>query len=184
MALKATVFKATLQIADMDRGYYAEHPLTIARHPSETDARMMLRLLAFGLHADPELAFGRGLSVDDEPDLWRRDATGTIVLWIDVGQPDPKLVRRACGRAREVVVYAAGRGADQWWSRSEAALERGQNLRVISVPPAAGEELAKLAQRTMELQCTIQDGHVWLGSRQATVEIALTTLRSPPPAGR
>ena len=184
MALKATIFKAALQIADMDRGYYAEHPLTIARHPSETDERMMLRVLAFALHAGPGLAFGRGLSTADEPDLWQRDLTGAIGLWIDVGLPDEKLVRRACGRADEVVVYAYGRGAEPWWARSRNALERVRNLRVMSVSAATGQELGKLAQRTMQLQCTIQDGHAWLGDSDGAVEVALTTLASPPAAVR
>ena len=180
MALKATIFKVELQVADMDRGYYGDHALTIARHPSETDERMMVRVLAFALHAGPDLAFGRGLSTDDEPDLWQRDLTGAIALWIDVGLPDEKLLRRACGRAREVVVYAYGRGVDMWWDRTRPALERTRNLRVASVPVATGIDLARLAQRTMELQCTIQEGHVWLGNREATVEVALTTLAGPP----
>jgi len=184
MALKSTIFKAALQIADMSRGYYADHPLTIARHPSETDERMMLRVLAFALHAGPGLTFGKGLSTDDEPDLWNRDLTGAIRLWIDVGQPDEKRVRRACGRAQQVVIYTYGRGADLWWGRSQAALERMQNLRVVRVPVATGQELAKLAQRTMQLQCTIQDGHVWLGDKDGAVEVALTTVRSPPAASR
>jgi uncharacterized protein YaeQ len=184
MALKATIFKAALQIADMDRGYYADHALTIARHPSETDERMMLRVLAFALHAGPGLAFGKGLSTDDEPDLWQRDLTGAIRLWVDVGQPDEKLLRRACGRADEVVVYTYGRGAELWWGRSREALDRVRNLRVMSVPAAASQELATLAQRTMQLQCTIQDGHVWLGDNDHAVEVALTSVASPPAASR
>jgi uncharacterized protein YaeQ len=177
MAQGSTIFKAALQVADMERGYYADHALTIARHPSETDERMMVRVLAFALHADPALSFGKGLSTDDEPDLWTRDLTGAIRLWIDVGLPDEKLVRRACGRAREVVVYAYGRGADLWWERCRQALERMRNLSVIGVPIATSQELARLAQRTMQLQCTIQDGHVWLGDRDHAVEVALTRLR-------
>ena len=181
MAQKATIFKVELQVADMDRSYYGDHALTIARHPSETDERMMLRVLAFALHAGPDLAFGRGLSTDDEPDLWQRDLTGAIALWIDVGLPDDKLLRRACGRAREVVVYAYGRGVDMWWDRAKGPLERLRNLRVASVPVAAGLDLASLAQRNMELQCTIQEGHVWLGSKDKAVEVALTALAGPPP---
>jgi uncharacterized protein YaeQ len=184
MALKATIFKAALQIADMDRGYYADHALTIARHPSETDERMMLRVLAFALHAGPGLEFGKGLATDDEPDLWQRDLTGRIRLWIDVGLPDEKLVRRGCGRADEVVIYAYGRGAELWWERSRAALERARNLRVMSAPSAASQELAKLAQRSMQLQCTIQEGHVWLSDKDGAVEVALTTVASPSAASR
>jgi uncharacterized protein YaeQ len=184
MALKATIFKAALQIADMDRGYYADHALTIARHPSETDERMMLRVLAFALHAGPGLEFGKGLSTDDEPDLWQRDLTGRIRLWVDVGLPDEKLVRRGCGRADEVVIYAYGRGADLWWERSRTALERARNLRVMSVPAATSQALAQLAQRSMQLQCTIQEGHVWLSDQDVAVEVALTTVASPPAAVR
>jgi uncharacterized protein YaeQ len=184
MALKATIFKAALQIADMDRGYYADHALTIARHPSETDERMMLRVLAFALHAGPGLEFGKGLSTDDEPDLWQRDLTGRIRLWVDVGLPDEKLVRRGCGRADEVVIYAYGRGADLWWERSRSALERARNLRVMSVPAATSQALAQLAQRSMQLQCTIQEGHVWLSDLDGAVEVALTTLASPPATAR
>ncbi len=184
MALKATIFKAALQIADMDRGYYADHALTIARHPSETDERMMLRVLAFALHAGPGLEFGKGLSTDDEPDLWQRDLTGRIRLWIDVGLPDEKLVRRGCGRANEVVIYAYGRGAELWWERSRTALERARNLRVLSVPAATSQELARLAQRSMQLQCTIQEGQVWLSDQDGAVEVALTIVTSPPAASR
>jgi uncharacterized protein YaeQ len=179
MALKSTIFKAALQVADMDRGYYADHALTIARHPSETDERMMLRVLAFALNAGSGLAFGNGLSAADEPDLWQRDLTGAIGLWIEVGQPDEKRVRRACGRAAQVVVYAYGRGVALWWNRSRAALERMRNLSVLSVPVAASENLATLARRTMQLQCTIQEGHVWLGDGDQAVEVALTAVHHP-----
>jgi len=103
MALKSTIFKAELSIADIDRGYYRDHALTIARHPSETDERMMMRILAFALHADDALEFGRGLSADDEPDVWRRDLTGAVEQWIEVGLPDERVVRKACGRARDVL---------------------------------------------------------------------------------
>jgi len=178
MALKSTIFKAALQVADMERGYYADHSLTIARHPSETDERMMLRVLAFALHAGPDLGFGKGLSTDDEPDLWRRDLTGAIGLWVDVGQPDERLVRRACGRAAQVVVYTYGRGAELWWGKCRDALERLPNLTVMSVPIAASQALGELAQRNMQLQCTIQDGHIWLGDRDNAVEVALATVRT------
>jgi len=119
MALKSTIFKADLQIADMDRNYYQGHSLTLARHPSETDERMMVRLLAFALFADERLEFGRGLSADDEPALWRKDLTGAIELWIEVGLPDERELRKACGRAERVVVLCyGGRGAELWWDRT------------------------------------------------------------------
>jgi len=179
MALKATIFKAELQIADMDRSYYRDHALTIARHPSETDERMMVRVLAYALHADDALSFGKGLSADDEPDLWLKDLTGTIELWIDVGQPDEKRIRRACGRARQVIVYSyGGQGAAIWWNQVAGKLGRTRNLTVISVPAAASQALAQLAQRNMRLNCTIQDQQVWLGDGENRVQVDLSTTRA------
>ena len=178
MALKSTVFKASLQIADMERHYYQDHALTLARHPSETDERMMVRLLAFALHADAQLAFGQGMTDDDEADLWRRDLTGRIEQWIDVGLPDEKLIRKACGRADEVVVYAyGGRTAEMWYGQNAAGFARLSNLRVYSLPVETTQALAALAQRTMNLQCTIQDGQVWLSDGEASVEVTRETLK-------
>ena len=177
MALKSTIFKADLQIADMDRGYYRDHSLTIARHPSEHDARMMVRVLAFALHAHDALSFADGLAAIDQPDLWQRDLTGSVQLWIDVGQPDEKLLRKACSRAEQVVVYAFGRAVDAWWDRSRPALARLTNLSVRVVPQPATDALAALVQRTMRLQCTVQDGQVWLGSQAASVPVELGTLQ-------
>ncbi len=118
MALPSTIFKATLQISDIDRQYYGEHQLTLARHPSETDERMMVRLFAFALHADENLNFTKGLCADDEPDLWQKSLTGEIALWIDVGLPDERRVRKACGRAEKVCLYLyGGRAADLWWQK-------------------------------------------------------------------
>ena len=181
MALRATIFKADLQIADMDRNYYHDHALTIARHPSETDERMMVRLLAYALHADEALSFGKGLSADDEPDLWQRDLTGAIELWIDVGQPDEKRIRKACGRARQVFVYCyRGHGTAIWWDQTGSKLERSSNLTVVSVPAAASQALAKLARRNMQLNCTIQDQQVWLGDTEDRVQVDLSMVKVPP----
>ena len=179
MALKATIFKAELQIADMDRHYYHDHALTLARHSSETDERMMVRLLAFALHAHETLAFGKGLSADDEPDLWQKDLTGNIETWIDVGLPDEKRVRKACGRARQVFIYSyGGRSADIWWDQNGSNLERLKNLTVLNLPVAASIALAKLAQRSMQLQCTIQDGQIWLADENDRIEVDVKLLQS------
>ncbi|MCF8198722.1 MAG: YaeQ family protein [Sulfuritalea sp.] len=162
MALKSTIFKAELQIADLDRNYYQNHALTVARHPSETDERMMVRVLAFAMHADSALAFGKGLSSEDEPDLWRKDLTGAIELWIDVGLPDERRIRRACGRARHVVVLTyGGRVADMWWQQNKAALQRQDNLTIVNLAAEESRALASLAARGMQLQCTLQEAELW-----------------------
>ncbi len=174
MALKATIFKAAVQVSDTDRHYYASHALTLARHPSETDERMMMRLLAFALHAHEALQFGKGLSTDDEPDLWHKDLTGVIALWIDVGQPDEKRLRKACGRAGQVVVYSyGGSGAAIWREQIAATVERSRNLTVRSIAPAASQAMARLAQRSMDLTYTVQDGQVWVADAKDTVQVAL-----------
>jgi uncharacterized protein YaeQ len=174
MAHKATIFKAHLQIADMDRHYFHDHALTLARHPSETDERMMVRLLAFARHASENLMFTRGLSTSDEPDLWEKDLTGDIITWIELGQPDERRIRKACGQADQVFIYAySGRGADIWWEQIREGIAGLRNLTVLNLPAGSARELAGLAQRNMQLQCTIQDGLLWLGNTDTTVEASL-----------
>jgi uncharacterized protein YaeQ len=179
MALKSTIFKAELQIADMDRQYYDSHTLTLARHPSETDERMMVRLLAFILHAHEALSFGKGLSAEDEPDLWQKDLTGAIDLWIEVGQPDDRRIMKACGRADKVIVYSYSSTSHIWWSQLGSKVERAKNLSVFNLPSDTSLALAKLAQRTMQLQCTLQDGQVWITGDGESVQIDLTVLKEP-----
>jgi uncharacterized protein YaeQ len=177
MALKATVCKATLQVADMDRNYYAGHVLTIARHPSEPDERMMARGHAFALNAHEHLAFGKGLSDTDEPDLWRKDLTGAIEHWIEVGQPDEKRLLRACGRAGRVTVYAYASRAEMWWKPIAAHLERARNLAVWRIPASAMGALERLAARNMDFQCTVQEGQLYFGNAAETVQMELTALK-------
>lgn len=177
MAIKATVFKAALQIADMDRHYYADHALTLARHPSETDERMMVRLLAFALYADDALTFGKGMSSDDEPDLWHKDLTGAIELWIEVGLPDERAIRKASGRANQVVVISYGRAADIWWNENRDKLQRQNNLTVLKLPSETTLALAALASRTMQLQCTIQEGHIMMTSDAGMIEVEPKVLQ-------
>jgi len=178
MALKATIFKVELQIADMDRNYYHTHALTIARHPSETDERMMVRIVAFSLHAHEALSFTRGLSSEDEPDLWQKSLNDEIETWIDLGQPDEKRIRKACGRARQVFIYTyQTRSATLWWSQMKDKLERFENLNIYSLDANQIQDLAKLAQRNMQLQCTIQDGTYWLTDGDQTTQVDLTTWK-------
>ena len=185
MAQKSTIFKAELSVADVDRGYYRDHALTLARHPSETDERMMVRLLAFALHADESLEFGRGLSTEDEPDLWRRDLTGVVEQWIEVGLPDEREVRKACGRARQVVVVNyGGRASDIWWEKNAAQLARAKNLTVIDIPAPAVVELTALAERGMRLQCMIQDGQVQVFGEEQSLTIDPVVRMAPSQAGR
>jgi uncharacterized protein YaeQ len=176
MALKSTVFKAQLQIADMDRALYADHAMTLARHPSENDERMMMRLLAFALATPADnlrgaLEFTAGLSDTDAPDLWQKDLTGDIVQWIEIGQPDDRRLAKACGRAEVVKVWSFNNATPIWWQALEGKVSRLANLEVWQVPTEASKELALLAERSMQLQVTIQEGQVWFGN--ATRSVAL-----------
>ncbi len=159
MALKATIYKASLNIANMDSHYYAEHNLTLAKHPSESDLRLMVRLAAFVLNADEALQFCKGISQDDEPDLWKKALDGEIKLWIDLGQPDEKRIRKACGRSEKVIIYTYQEGsALAWWRQIEKSLLRFKNLSVIYL--SIEGEIEQLLQRSMSLQCNISDGEL------------------------
>ncbi|MEN9559810.1 MAG: hypothetical protein RLZZ502_1021 [Pseudomonadota bacterium] len=184
MALKSTIYKATLHIADIDHGYYAEHQLTLARHPSETDERMMVRLVALALNAhelntrcggDGQWQFGAGLSNPDEPDVWLRDYTGASRVWVEVGQPDERPIIKACGKSERVLVYAFHHAAQVWWKGLESKLKRCQNLQVCVLEAPQSQALATLAERTMNLQATIQEGMLSFSNEKNMVEI--TPLR-------
>jgi uncharacterized protein YaeQ len=181
MALKATIFKARVQLADMDRGIYADHALTLARHPSETDERMMVRVLAFALNVPADdhqgtLEMGKGLSDVDEPELWHRDLTGRIRHWLEMGQPDDKRLLRAAGRADKVSVYAYAASTPIWWSGIANKISRASNIEVWQIDAAQSQALAALAQRTMQLQVTVQDGAAWVGDGATSVEVTPVRL--------
>lgn len=180
MAIKSTIFKANLQIADIDHGYYADHALTLARHPSETDERMLIRLVALAMHAhqlvsvcqaDGTLAFGAGLSDPDEPDVWLKDFTGRIRLWLEVGQPEDKPLLKACGKADAVVLYCFNHAAEVWWRGMENKLSRARNLEVWRIPTEAAQALIPLAQRSMQLQATVQEGALTLSDSAQSVVV-------------
>lgn len=181
MALKSTIYKLELQLSDLDRHYYQRHALTIARHPSETDERMMMRVIAFALNADEALEFGKGLSADDEPDLWRKDLTGAIEQWIEVGLPDEKRLRKAAGRTDEVLVYAyGGRTAELWWEENRSALGKLAKLAVFNLPADQTQALASSVTRTMQINVTIQEGELWLVIGDQTLHITPQVRKGKP----
>ncbi len=185
MALKATIYKAQLQIADMDRSLYADHGVTLARHPSETDERMMVRLLAFALNVLPDdqagqLEFAKDLWDVDEAALWHKDYTEALQHWIDVGQPDDKRLLRAASRAERVSVYSHASSTPVWWKGLQNKLGRADNIRIWQLDAGQSQALGRLAERTMQLQVTVQDGTVWVSNGQASVEITPACLHGQP----
>lgn len=183
MALKATIYKAELQISDMDRQYYATHSLTLAQHPSETITRLMLRLAVFALHAHERLAFSRGVSADDEPDLWLKNYADEIELWIELGEPDERRLRQACGRARQVWLYSyGGRASEVWWPGIAHRLERLDNLSVRRISTETLAELSSLCARAMMVQVSVQDGQLWLSDATRQVLVEPEVLKEAKPA--
>lgn len=177
MALKSTIYKIDLNIADMDRQYYAQHSLTLAKHPSETDERVMVRVIGFTLYASDTLTFGKGLSDEEEPDLWQKDLTGAIELWMDVGLPAEKEIRKAAGRARQVVVMLyGGRVADMWWDQNGKALQKLNNLTVINLPET--QALAEMASRGLNMSCTIQDGEILVSHDSGSFAVTPQILKA------
>lgn len=176
MAISSTINKVSLTIADMDRHYYHSHDLTVAQHPSETDLRFMVRLVAFMINASEQLSFTKGLSTDDEPDLWSKNLTDDIDLWIDLGQPDDKRIRKACGRAGQVIIYSYHeRRAKIWWEQQQQKLRRFNNLEVWHMNTAGIEPMIR---RSMQLQCTIQDGEIYLNDEDSSFTITLDRLKT------
>lgn len=170
MAAKATIHKANVNIANMDTHYYAEHNLTLAKHPSENDLRLMIRLLAFIFKVNEDLVFCKGISQDDEPDLWQKSLSGDIELWIDLGQPDEKRIKKACGRSKEVVIYLYQEGmASSWFKQNQKLLNRLKNLSIIYVDIEG--DIEELCERSMSLQANIIDGELNLINEDKTVSI-------------
>ncbi|MDQ6990969.1 MAG: YaeQ family protein [Mariprofundaceae bacterium] len=172
MALKSTILKATIQITDMDRNYYQDHHLIIAQHPSENAMRLMVRLLAFSLHASESMQLSKGLSTDDEPDIWQKSFSNEIEVWIDLGHPDEKRIRKACGRAQQVIIYTyQHRSSQAWWAQQQNKLNRFKNLSVRHIDEASAQGLSLMLARSMSLQCTIQDGQCWFSNGEQALEI-------------
>ncbi|OIP99864.1 MAG: hypothetical protein AUK35_05855 [Zetaproteobacteria bacterium CG2_30_46_52] len=172
MAIKSTIYKADINVSNMDTYYFAEHNLTLARHPSENEERMMIRVLAFALHANENMSFTKGLSTDDEPELWQKSLSDEIEVWIDLGQPDEKRIRKGCGRAKQVFIYTYNyRSALTWWEQVKNKLSRFDNLYVIALADDAVAAMAKMAKRNMQLQFSIQDGEVLMSDGYTSITI-------------
>lgn len=174
MAIKATIFKCELVISDLGRQYYATHNLTIARHPSETDERMMLRVLMFAVHAHEHLEMTKGISTDDEPDLWQKSLSGDIEHWIELGQPDERRLRQASGRSRQVTLLTYGGNAPSvWWQQNQTKLAVINNLNIWTISEAQSTGLAGIAERNMRIQATLDADHIWLTAGEASLDLSL-----------
>lgn len=172
MAQRSTIYKVELSVSDMDRHYYETHKLTVAKHPSETDERLMVRILAFALNAHEHLELTKGLSTDDEPDIWQKNLSGELELWVALGLPSEKVIRQSCSKSNEVAVYCyGGKTAEIWWEKIRNSTTRFANLQVVNISDNASAELAKLANRSMKVQVNVQDGDVMVSIDSSIVYV-------------
>lgn len=161
MAANSIVYKALLNIANMDTHYYEEHNLTIAQHPSENDLRMMMRVVAFILNASETLTFCKDISDDDEPALWQKSLSGDIEVWIELGQPDEKRIKKACGKSNKVIIYTFNENmALPWFKQIENSINRFRNLEIIFLK--IDGDIESLVKRSLNLQCNISDNELTL----------------------
>ncbi len=178
MAIKSTVYKIDLYLANMDQHYYHQHHLTLAKHPSETDERLMVRVLAFAMYADEALTFGKGISADNEATLWIKDLTGDVNLWVEIGQPDERIIRKACIRAKQVVLILYGAHTDLWWQHHHRTFTQRTNLTVIQLPYSETKAMAAMANRSMSLTCNIDQRQIMLINDEVTATINPIVLKS------
>ena len=179
MAIKATIYKASVELSDLDRQVYRNDSTVIAQHPSENGERLMVRLLVFALNLPGEddngpLEFAKDMWDPDEPALWQKDLTGKMIHWIEVGQPDEKRIMRVSARSKKVSIYSFG--PQTWWAGIETKISRAQNVTVWQIAPAQSQALADFAQRTMQLQVTVQDGSVYVSDETRSMEVTPVRL--------
>lgn len=177
MALKPTIFKVQLQLADSDRHHYQDYALTMAQHPSETLERMLVRLLAFALHASDQLEFTKGISTSDEPDLWAHSDDGVLQLWVEVGQPKPDRIKKALTIAKQVALYTFAKTCDTWWSIEGANIPLSDRLIVRKLPWASLQQLAANVGRNIQWHVSIAGGEVYVDDGKQTLTISPQNLR-------
>jgi len=171
MALKPTIYKAQVELADSDRSCFETLSVTLAKHPSETLERLAVRLLAYCLNYTRGLEFTKGLSTADEPDLWRHNDHGGIEHWIEVGQPEEPRLRKACGRARQVSVYAFAKSATTWWKLNGDAISALPRIDVWQIDWAEVQSAAALLDRTVQLSASIVGGILYLDNGSASTSV-------------
>lgn len=176
MALPSTVYRATIQLSHVDRGIYETLQTTIARHPSETAERVIIRLLAYALCYEEGLVFTKGICAGDEPDLWVKGPDGRVTLWVEVGVPDPERLVKACRHTTRAVLVACGPNRFRWDDQHLAKLATISNLTVIGLDYAMVSQLASRLERAIAWELTVTDGSCYLTSHGETCEFAITTL--------
>lgn len=173
MALPSTIYRASIQLSDLDRGRYESLQFTLARHPSETAERLLLRLLAYALCHEPELVFTKGVGAGDEPDLWAKEPDGRISLWVEVGLPDPERLIKASRHAGRVILFCGGLNRVRWEAQHLAKLSNVANLSILAVGMDFLTSLGKNLQRSIQWELTLTEGRIYLSVDGQTLETDL-----------
>ena len=175
MALKSSVYKANVSLANLNTHYYEDIVLTMALHPSETEERLMYRLLAFLYSAHERLEVTVGLDNPDLPDIWQKNYTGDIEHWIDIGYPDEKKIKKAIGRSDLVSIFNYNSfKAKVWFGKNKSLLEN-KKVQVFHLEEEIQGSLETLVQRSMALNCMIEDNHIFLSNDSERIQINVIT---------
>ena len=180
MALPSTIYRASVQLSDLDRQVYEQLQTTIAKHPSETEERLIARLLAYALCYEEELCFTKGVGSGDEPDLWSKGADGRVRLWIEVGLPDADKLAKSCRHVERAILFACGPALSRWQAQHLPKLASSQNLTVIGLEPGFMGKLVDHLQRAINWSLTVTEGALYLTVGAETVETNLLHLSGPP----
>ena len=176
MAIKPTIYKLTIALSDLNRDYYDTLNLTIAQHPSETLERMMARVMAFCINAQEHLAFTKGISAVEEPDLWARTLDDQIALWIDVGEPAVERIKKATRLAQAVRVYSFNSKSATWWEQGRSKFS-GLPVAVFQFQWDNIQALAALVERTMKLSVTITENSAFIAAERGECELSWLSLQ-------
>ena len=179
MALPATIYRVNIQLSDIDRACYESLQISVARHPSETAERLIMRVLAFAVCWEPELAFTKGIASGDEPDLWTRGGDGRVLSWIEVGLPDPDRLIKASRHVERVVLFASGAALPRWTAQHLAKLQGIANLTVVGFEQEFLNRLTEGLERTIAWDLTITGGSIYLNINGETMETALLPICGP-----
>ncbi len=177
MATKPTIYKLRIALSDLERNHYDALNLTVALHPSEVPERMMARVMAYCINAQQDLAFAKGLSDVDEPDIWVRTMDQQTKLWIDVGEPSYERVKKAVRQAEQVRVYSFNSKSDIWWAQVESKF-RTLNADIIQMNHSEITELSTLLARTMDLSVTITGQSAYVTCDLGEAEVNWQILQS------
>lgn len=176
MATKPTIYKLTLAVSDLNRDYYDTVNLTVALHPSETLERMMVRVVAYCLNAQEQMAFGKGISAAEEPDIWLKSLDDQTLLWIDVGEPAPERIKKASRLAAEVKVYSFNNKSTTWWEQNKSKLSIFPNVRCYQFDWLQIQALATLVERTMDWSLSISGDTLYIAAGTQGCEVAIKEL--------